>query len=94
MVPAASLGRRMEEVRANEVSSTLEDLMYVSILEKFLLLKVDMLPRMDGEITASLRRAHLPVLSDKLHGLHTESSCVGASLLRQPIAILTLCISF
>ena len=41
--------RRMEEVRASEVRATLEDLMYVSILEKFLLLGVDMLPRMDGE---------------------------------------------
>ena len=38
----------MEEVRASEVRATLEDLMYVSILEKFLLLGVDMLPRMEG----------------------------------------------
>lgn len=39
----------MEEVRSRELRSTLEDLMYVSILEKFLLLGVEMLPRMDGE---------------------------------------------
>ena len=39
----------MEEVRASEVAETLEDLMYVSILEKFLLLRVEMLPRLDGE---------------------------------------------
>jgi hypothetical protein len=47
-VTELSLYKRMEEVRASEVRSTLEDLMYVSILEKFLLLGVDMLPRMDG----------------------------------------------
>lgn len=40
---------RMEELRASEVSATLEDLMYVSILEKFALLRVEMLPRMDGK---------------------------------------------
>ena len=39
----------MEELRASEVSATLEDLMYVSILEKFALLRVEMLPRMDGK---------------------------------------------
>lgn len=43
------LQKRMEEVRASEVRATLEDLMYVSILEKFLVLGVDMLPRMDGK---------------------------------------------
>jgi hypothetical protein len=43
------LYQRMEEVRAMEVRATLEDLMYVSILEKFLLLRVEMLPRLDGE---------------------------------------------
>jgi hypothetical protein len=29
--------------------ATLEDLMYVSILEKFIVLGVEMMPRMDGE---------------------------------------------
>lgn len=43
------LYQRMEEVRAMEVRATLEDLMYVSILEKFVLLQVEMLPRLDGE---------------------------------------------
>lgn len=47
----------MEEVRASEVRATLEDLMYVSILEKFLLIGVDMLPRMDGECVCSSRDA-------------------------------------
>jgi hypothetical protein len=41
--------RRMDEVRAAEVAETLEDLMYVSILEKFVLLRVEMLPRLDGQ---------------------------------------------
>lgn len=43
------LYQRMEELRAMEVRATLEDLMYVSILEKFVLLQVEMLPRLDGE---------------------------------------------
>ncbi len=40
--------RRMQEVRANELRATVEDVMYVSILEKFTVLGIDMLPRMDG----------------------------------------------
>jgi hypothetical protein len=36
------------------VRATLEDLMYVSILEKFLLLGVEMLPRLDGELGVEL----------------------------------------
>jgi hypothetical protein len=32
-----------------EVRATLEDLMYVSILEKFVGLGVEMLPRLDGK---------------------------------------------
>jgi len=47
------LYQRMEEVRAMEVRATLEDLMYVSILEKFIVLGVDMLPRLDGECGCS-----------------------------------------
>jgi hypothetical protein len=37
------------QLRALEVRATLEDLMYVSILEKFVGLGVEMLPRLDGE---------------------------------------------
>jgi hypothetical protein len=37
------------QLRAMEVRATLEDLMYVSILEKFVVLGVEMLPRLDGE---------------------------------------------
>lgn len=40
--------RRMEEVRASEKRATLEDLMYISILEKFVTVGVEMLPRLDG----------------------------------------------
>lgn len=47
------LYQRMEEVRAMEVRATLEDLMYVSILEKFIVLGVDMLPRLDGKWQAA-----------------------------------------
>jgi hypothetical protein len=47
------LYQRMEEVRAMEVRATLEDLMYVSILEKFIVLGVDMLPRLDGKLQAA-----------------------------------------
>lgn len=43
------LYQRMEELRQMEVRATLEDLMYVSILEKFVVLGVEMLPRLDGE---------------------------------------------
>lgn len=43
------LYQRMEELRQLEVRATLEDLMYVSILEKFVVLGVEMLPRLDGE---------------------------------------------
>ena len=38
----------MQELRSVEVRSTVEDLMYVSILEKFMSLGVDMMPRMEG----------------------------------------------
>lgn len=35
----------MQEVRSNEQRATVEDLMYASVLEKFVNLKVEMLPR-------------------------------------------------
>ena len=55
----------MEEVRATEVAETLEDLMYVSILEKFLLLNVEMLPRMDGLVDVS--PVNLKAFTEGLH---------------------------
>ena len=39
--------RRMEEVQRSEGRATLEDIMYASVLEKFLDLGVDMLGSMD-----------------------------------------------
>ncbi|EFJ50713.1 hypothetical protein VOLCADRAFT_88515 [Volvox carteri f. nagariensis] len=60
-----ALYRRMEEVREVEVRATLEDLMYVSILEKFLLLGVDMLPRMDGFVDPP--STNLKALTEGIH---------------------------
>ncbi|KXZ55990.1 hypothetical protein GPECTOR_2g1542 [Gonium pectorale] len=60
-----ALYRRMEEVREREARSTLEDLMYVSILEKFLLLGVDMLPRMDGFVDPP--STNLKALTEGIH---------------------------
>lgn len=37
----------MEEVQRSEKRATLEDIMYASVLEKFLMLGVDMLGSMD-----------------------------------------------
>lgn len=59
------LYQRMEEVRAMEVRATLEDLMYVSILEKFVLLQVEMLPRLDGFVDAG--PANLVALTEGIH---------------------------
>ncbi|KAF8065452.1 UV-B-induced protein [Scenedesmus sp. PABB004] len=59
------LYRRMEEVRAMEVAATLEDLMYVSILEKFVVLGVEMLPRLDGFVDAG--PANLVALTEGIH---------------------------
>ena len=42
------LYRRMNELQQNEQRARLEDLLYVCVLEKFVLLGVDMLPRLDG----------------------------------------------
>lgn len=42
--------RRMEQLKAAEERAMVEDLMYVSILEKFATLGVDMLPRIDDYV--------------------------------------------
>lgn len=57
--------KRMEEVRAREVRATLEDLMYVSILEKFIILGVEMLPRLDGFVDPG--PANLVALTEGVH---------------------------
>ena len=38
----------MEEVKRNEQQATVEDLMYASVLEKFVELGVDMMPTLDS----------------------------------------------
>ena len=60
-----TLQRRMEELRASEVSATLEDLMYVTILEKFLHLRVEMLPRLEGFVDVS--PTSLSALTEGIH---------------------------
>ena len=40
--------RRMEEVKRNEQRATVEDLMYASVLEKFVEVGVDMMPTLDS----------------------------------------------
>lgn len=62
-----ALYRRMEEVRASEIQATLEDLLYLTILERFVLLGVDMLPRMDGFVDAGA--ANLKVLTESIHSM-------------------------
>ena len=37
--------RRMQELKTNEQRASVEDLMYASVLEKFMELKVEMMPR-------------------------------------------------
>ena len=40
--------RRMEEVKRSEQRATVEDLMYASVLEKFVEVGVDMLPTLES----------------------------------------------
>lgn len=67
------LRQRMEEVRALEVQATLEDLMYVSILEKFVVLGVEMLPRMDGESAGATQLQCPPLPLDNAQQPHTAT---------------------
>lgn len=60
----------MEEVQLSEKRATLEDLMYASVLEKFLVLGVDMLGSMDA-ITEN--RDSLKSLTE---GIHSKVSCL------------------
>eukprot|EP00798_Chlamydomonas_sp_ICE-L_P015163 gene15163-21234_t len=55
----------MGELKAFEVATTLEDLMYLSILEKFVLLDVEMLPRMDGHVDPAPE--NLRALTEGIH---------------------------
>jgi len=60
-----TLYKRMEEVRASEIRATLEDLMYMSILEKFVLVGVPMLPRLEGEV--DVMPTNLKALTEGIH---------------------------
>jgi hypothetical protein len=71
------LRQRMEEVRALEVQATLEDLMYVSILEKFVVLGVEMLPRMDGESAGATQSQYAPLPLDTAQQPHTATGMSG-----------------
>jgi len=59
------LYRRMSEVKAKETREILEDLMYLCVLEKFVELKVPMLPRMDGVV--DIEGANLKSLTEGIH---------------------------
>lgn len=60
-----TLYRRMQEVRENDMKATLEDLLYVSILEKFIMLGVEMLPRLDGYV--DVPSTNLKALTESMH---------------------------
>lgn len=60
-----ALYQRMEDLRANERRATLEDLMYLCILEKFVAVGVEMLPRLDGFVDAE--PTNLKMLTEGLH---------------------------
>lgn len=58
------LYRRMEEVKRSEQRATVEDLMYASVLEKFVDVGVDMLPRLENIIESP---ANLKALTESIH---------------------------
>lgn len=80
-----------------EVRATLEDLMYVSILEKFLVLGVDMLPRLDGERQESMlhdcRAVRRGGGRHKGYIEHNACECAGAVALHLSHEAYNLCSS-
>ncbi|KAL0019738.1 hypothetical protein WJX77_008774 [Trebouxia sp. C0004] len=58
------LYQRMQEVRSSEQRATVEDLMYASVLEKFMNLKVEMMPRMDSIVE---NQTNLKTLTEGIH---------------------------
>ena len=58
------LSRRLEDLKKSEQRATLEDLMYASVLEKFLELGLQMLPRMDSVLDTP---TNLKALTEGLH---------------------------
>lgn len=60
-----ALSKRMQEVKQAEARATIEDLMYVSVLEKFVVLGIDMLPRLDGIVDVA--PGNLKALTEGIH---------------------------
>ncbi|GMH35743.1 hypothetical protein BSKO_03611 [Bryopsis sp. KO-2023] len=58
------LYQRMEEMRKRELKATLEDLMYISVLEKFVELNIDMMPRIDDNVQPT---TNLSALTEGVH---------------------------
>lgn len=56
----------MEEVKSNERRVTLEDLMYVSVLERFLEVGVSMMPRLEN---VSENHTTIKALTEGIHTL-------------------------
>jgi hypothetical protein len=54
----------MDEVKSNEQRVTVEDLMYVSVLEKFLEVGVNMMPRLEN---VSENHTTLQALTESIH---------------------------
>lgn len=54
----------MQDLKKNEQQATLEDLMYASVLEKFLELGLQMLPRMDSVLDTP---TNIKALTEGLH---------------------------
>ena len=59
----------MEEVRRSEQRATVEDLMYASVLEKFVELGVDMMPKLDNIIESPATL--------KVRGAQERQGCVS-----------------
>lgn len=68
--------RRMEEVKRNEQRATVEDLMYASVLEKFVEVGVDMMPTLDS-ITESQETLKVQAACFLWHHITTLITAAG-----------------
>lgn len=59
------LSKRVEEVKLREQRITVEDILYVSLVERFLSIGVDMLPPLDGHVDVG--PCDLTVLTNSVH---------------------------
>ncbi|CAG9462242.1 unnamed protein product [Pedinophyceae sp. YPF-701] len=60
------LNKRMEEVRMKEVKVTVEDVMYMCVVDKFVQVGVDMLPPLNNPIV-DLPQGNLRILTEGVH---------------------------